>query len=447
MFVQHLGLLAALFAVAQAKVQYLVGPPFLRGSGKTCPADLKPQGIAIAGIDFGCDIDGTCPVNSGSFPLSGYGGSDGEGQMKHFVTDNGLNMFRLPVSWQYLLHGKSPGDKFDQDAFARYDKLMQACLNTGAYCMIDMHNFARFDGGIIGQGGPTNDQFGDLWSQLATAYASDKKVVFGLMNEPHDLDIKLWSDTCQAAVTAIRKAGADKQMILLPGTNFDSAATLVSTGSAEALLKITNPDGSNDGLLLDIHKYLDENNSGQHAQCTTNNTEAFTELAAYLRKQKRIGMVSETGASSDSSCMTAFCAQNKVINDNSDVYVGLVAWAAGSFGASYVLSLTPTRQGDRWVNNELFSKCVLAPWENSEGGTSSSSTTATATRSATKPDSSSTATVSSATRTPTDNVGQGVATDSKDAPSSATFLKPLTVQATLSQVACLLLGGLIHLLS
>lgn len=57
MFVQHLGLLAALFAVAQAKVQYLVGPPFLRGSGKTWPTDLKPQGIAIAGIDFGCDID------------------------------------------------------------------------------------------------------------------------------------------------------------------------------------------------------------------------------------------------------------------------------------------------------------------------------------------------------------------------------------------------------
>lgn len=81
-----------------------------------------------------------------------------------------------------------------------------------------IHNYARWDGTIIGQGGPTNAQFASLWSQLATKYASDSRIVFGIMNEPHDLtSVTTWAGTVQAVVTAIRDAGATSQMILLPG--------------------------------------------------------------------------------------------------------------------------------------------------------------------------------------------------------------------------------------
>jgi len=233
--------------------------------------------------------------------------------------------------------------------------------------MIDIHNFARFNGqgAIIGQGGPPDEQFVSLWTQLATKYASNEKVVFELMNEPHDLDVGIWAQTCQKVVNGIRRAGATSQMILLPGTNFDSAATLVSSGSADALMAITNPDGSTDNLLLDIHKYLDIDNSGTHSECTTDNVGNFSIVADYLRQKGRKGLVSETGASSASSCMTAFCAQNSFINANPDVFVGLVGWGAGSFQASYVLSLTPTKQGNRFVDNQLMSQCVINTWLNS----------------------------------------------------------------------------------
>lgn len=126
-------------------------------------------------------------------------------------------------------------------------------------------------------------------------------MVFELQNEPHDLDINIWAATCQKAVTGIRNAGATSQMILLPGTNFDSAATLVSSGSAAAMMGITNVDGTTDNLLLDIHKYLDEDNSGTHETCTTNNIDAFTTVAQFLRQAGRKGLISESGASSDST--------------------------------------------------------------------------------------------------------------------------------------------------
>jgi endoglucanase len=208
------------------------------------------------------------------------------------------------VSWQFLVNNNL-GGSLNENNFGRYDQVMKACLATGAYCMIDIHNFARWNGGIIGQGGPTDEQFVSLWSQLATRYAGNNRIVFELMNEPHDLDVPLWAQTCQKVVAAIRQAGATSQMILLPGTNFDSAATLVSSGSAAALMAIKNPNGTTDGLLLDIHKYLDEDNSGTHAECVTDNVEAFRTVATFLRENSRKGFVSESGASSQASVCLA----------------------------------------------------------------------------------------------------------------------------------------------
>ena len=48
--------------------------------------------------------------------------------MKHFVEDDGLNAFRLPVAWQYLVNDKVGGD-LDETAMTKYDaqtKISQA---------------------------------------------------------------------------------------------------------------------------------------------------------------------------------------------------------------------------------------------------------------------------------------------------------------------------------
>ncbi|KAJ9133672.1 Endoglucanase VIII [Pleurostoma richardsiae] len=418
---------------------------------------MEYVGVAIAGADFGCDIDGSCALDTMQLPLTSLGGGDGAGQMKHFVEDDKMNMFRIPVPWQFLV--SEPGATIDSGNFSKYDQIVQACLSTGAYCMIDVHNFARYDGGIIGQGGPTDDQFADLWSQLATHYADEETVVFEVVNEPHDLDINLWAQTCQAVINAIRKAGAKTQMILLPGTNFASAGTVATDGSGDALLALTNPDGSTDNLLLDIHKYLDINNSGTHEECTTNNTEAFRTVAAYLRKAGRKGIVSETGASSDATkqCMVDFCAQNEVIFDNSDVLVGFVAWGAGSFKTDYVLSLTPSTSNGEYVDNDVMKQCILAPWNDSKDAVSSSSTAVSATsstRTASSSSSTSTSTASSTAATAAlvtgssavDASAAGASNSSSSSDSSSSAGKVLAGARTRTEllgtvVVCAVLAG------
>jgi hypothetical protein len=51
-------------------------------------AKVQFLGVAIAGGDFGCQIDGTCPTSSVQFA------SDAADQMKHFVSD-GMNLMRI----------------------------------------------------------------------------------------------------------------------------------------------------------------------------------------------------------------------------------------------------------------------------------------------------------------------------------------------------------------
>jgi endoglucanase len=163
--------------------------------------------------------------------------------------------------------------------------------------MIDIHNFARWNGGIIGQGGPTDAQFADLWAQLAKKYSDNPFVMFELMNEPHDIDLTAWVASCQAAVTAIRAAETVQHVVLLPGENFSSAGTFLTSGWGAALATVTNPDGSITNLLLDLHKYLDVDNSGDHAECVMDNVaDTFEPVAAWLRTNKRQAILSETGA-------------------------------------------------------------------------------------------------------------------------------------------------------
>lgn len=71
------------------------------------------------------------------------------------------------------------------------------------------------------------------------------------MNEPHDIpDLSTWAGSVQAAVNAIRQAGATTQILLMPGSSYSSAQTL-PTEAGPYLLNVTDPIGGTDLLLFD----------------------------------------------------------------------------------------------------------------------------------------------------------------------------------------------------
>ncbi|KAG8999674.1 hypothetical protein FRB90_012026 [Tulasnella sp. 427] len=314
------------------------------------------KGVNIAGNEFGCKPDGTC-TGPNSPPLTNT--ADGCGQMKWFYS-KGMNTFRLPIGWQYAT--PTLGGSFDPTGWGSYDKLMQCCLALpGAYCVVDIHNWARWNGAIIGQG-MSDTPYIKLWQMIATTYASEPRVIFGLMNEPYKLTLSTWAVTLQKVVNAIRPI-APRHVILLPGVEYAHADTFLSSGTAATLDAITNPDGTKNNLLFDLHQWLDKGNLGTSSVCVTNNVAIWGPVVNWLRCNKRKAFLSATGGGNAASdnCSTFMCQQMSYLFSNSDVIVGYTGWAAGAYDTTYIYDETPTWLGYPWVDTPLVSSCMYWP--------------------------------------------------------------------------------------
>ncbi|KAI0048338.1 glycoside hydrolase family 5 protein [Auriscalpium vulgare] len=293
-------------------------------------------GVNTAGYDFSVATDGSFNGTGVDPPVSQY---------SHFAQE-GVNLFRIPFAWQLM--SPTLGGTISSTFFARYDATVQAALSSssGTYVIIDLHNYARWNGAIISQGGPTDAQFASLWSQLAAKYASQPRIIFGIMNEPHDIpSLSTWAQSVQAAVTAIRAAGATTQYLLLPGSSYSSAATL-PTEAGPYLLNVTDPVGGTSKLIFDVHKYLDSDNSGTHSECVTNNVDVLTTLVTWLKSNgNRQALLSETGGGNVASCETDLAQELAYLKSNSDNLVGFSIWSAGAFDSTYILSVVPNADG------------------------------------------------------------------------------------------------------
>jgi hypothetical protein len=302
-------------------------------------------GLNIAGCDFGMNVWG----------WSGTSMCPGTEQIGHFI-EQGSNVIRLPVGWQYLVGNDAASTALDPAFFATYDRLVTEVTRRGAYAIIDLHNYGRWNSGVVGADGPSNDAFARLWALLAKKYANNDKVMFGLMNEPHDQDIGAFAVACQAAVNAIRAAGATSQAIILPGGHWTKAAPW-TCGNNPALGRVTDPAGGVDRLLLDIHKYLDADGSGTAHECVIDGLDVLAPFAQWARANGRRGIITEMGGATTDSCQTFLPKMLKYVVDNDDVFVGFTAWAAGSFQPypGYELSLTPNADGS---DNALWTKAI-----------------------------------------------------------------------------------------
>jgi aryl-phospho-beta-D-glucosidase BglC (GH1 family) len=69
-------------------------------------------------------------------------------QYAHFSTE-GANLYRIPFAWQ--LATPTLGGALNMTFWEQYDQNVQAALETYAYVIVDVHNYARWNGEIINQ--------------------------------------------------------------------------------------------------------------------------------------------------------------------------------------------------------------------------------------------------------------------------------------------------------
>jgi len=294
------------------------------------------HGVNLAGLDFGQNIPGTegkdyiVPTNS---------------EVDYF-TSKGMNVFRLPFLWERLQ--PSLNGNFDQNYFNYIDKFVNYATGKGASVLLDVHNYARYRGQVIGSGVP-NTAFADFWSRLAQIYANNNKVIFGIMNEPNTMPTEQWLNAANAAIAAIRNMNATN-LLAVPGNAWTGAwswnQNWYGTSNAEVMVGVKDP-GNN--FVFEVHQYMDSDHSGTSPNCvsSTIGSQNLADFTAWARKNNFKAFLGEWAGGRTDTCYQAIADITNYIDSNTDVFIGWTWWAAGPWWADYIYALDPSNGQDR----------------------------------------------------------------------------------------------------
>lgn len=279
-------------------------------------------------------------------------------QVDRFI-GKGMNTFRLPFLWERVQPTLS-GD-LDAAELARIDTFVATATAKGAVVVLDVHNYARYRGKVVGQQDVPAAAFADLWKRLAVHFKGNDKVVFGLMNEPHGMPTELWRDDANAAIAAIRAVGAHN-LVLVPGNGYTGAGswakTYYGTPNAEVMLGIVDPRNH---YAYEVHQYLDDNSSGTSDQCVSASagSQRLAGFTAWLRTHGRRGFLGEFAGGRNNTCIAALDDMLTHIDQNADVWLGWTYWAAGTWWGDYMFTLEPTGCPDQCTDRPQMQ--ALAP--------------------------------------------------------------------------------------
>jgi endoglucanase len=263
-----------------------------------------------------------------------------------YFVSNGMNSFRLAFLWERLQ--PKLNEPLDPAETKRLVGATNELLKLGVWVVLDVHNYARYKEEAIGSKTVTIAEFADLWQRIAVLFKGNDRVIFGVMNEPHNIATETWVDASNAAIAAIRKAGANN-LILVPGNGWSSAYNWYGDSygkpNAEALLNIVDPLNR---VAFEAHLYLDEDSSGTHASCVSPSigVERLQPFTRWLDEHKKLGFIGEFGAGKSDVCLKALSALVESLQARQDIYLGWTYWAAGPWWPNDYFSLLEPKGGE-----------------------------------------------------------------------------------------------------
>ena len=253
-----------------------------------------------------------------------------------------MNVFRVPFLWETMQ--PTVGKNLDAAELGRLAPLVTTITTRGAVAILDPHDYARQNGETIGGPKVSDADFADFWGRLAARFRSDSRVWFGLVNEPHDLPTAQWLGSANAAVAAIRRAGA-KNLVLVPGNGWTGAHSWVEAGN-DAMLGLRDPA---DHTVFEAHQYLDADNSGSHPTVVspTIGRERLAPFVAWCRKHHRQAFLGEFGGAADDASRAAVDDMVRAMEGDRDVWLGWTWWSAGPWWGDYMFTIEPKDGKDR----------------------------------------------------------------------------------------------------
>ena len=260
-----------------------------------------------------------------------------------YFLGKGLNTFRLPFLWERL-QPVAMGN-LDQAELKRIDAVVQHITDQNATVIIDLHNYARYHGKLLGVDVP-DAAFADIWRRLAEHYRSNERVLFGLMNEPHGLPTETWVASANQAIAAIRATGSS-HWILVGGNAWSGAhswkKSWYGTPNAEAMKAINDPRNR---YFVEAHQYLDKDSSGTSGHCVDKKkaVQRLVDFTDWLRETGKRGFLGEVASGRSDECVASLDAMLGYMAANDDVWVGWTYWAGGPWWGDYPFNLSPAKR-------------------------------------------------------------------------------------------------------
>ena len=278
----------------------------------------------------------------------------GEGQqwavpmaVDYYMTTKGMNVFRHPVQWETLQ--PTLGGALDAAEVAGLEDQITRAVAAGGNLIIDLRNGQRRTVNgleyIIGETPTvTTAHFADAWTRIATQWRNRKGVLFGLMNEPADVNQAILTQSTNAAISAVRATGATNR-ILASGNGFGNTWGLKPDyPHRDALLSLVDPMGN---MVFDVHHYLDAFSAGTTSNIAAYHLDNLIAETTWARNFNKKLFLGEFAGAAD----TASLAQIKLVLDhvesNKDVWIGWTWWAGGGWWPyDYRYLLDP--YGSKW---------------------------------------------------------------------------------------------------
>ncbi|TWI52347.1 endoglucanase [Pseudomonas duriflava] len=255
----------------------------------------------------------------------------------------GIKLVRFPIIWERLQ--PTLGGALDPTYIALIDRTFGYAQKYNVKVILDLHNYARYRGQIIGTSSVPYAKYQDVMTKITQRWSGQSSLyAYDIMNEPHDA-LAYWPTAAQYGINGVRAVDKTRP-IFIEGNGWAEATRWAQWN--DPLLKLTDPANN---LIFEAHTYFDDGAGGNYTGVdvgtlsATYGVERVKPFVEWLKKNGKKGYIGEFGVpDNDARWNTIMDNMLAYLRDNC---IPSTYWAAGPGWGDYFLSVEPINGVER----------------------------------------------------------------------------------------------------